>query len=151
MRIAQIAPLYESVPPRFYGGTERVVSYLTEELVRQGHDVTLFASGDMVEYGGTAGQTQYFLTGRFFESNTGLENPTPSWNAIHDHTTQERGFGYVSTLLDPYTRFTVLGGATYARFHILNTPGLTPNFTAVGVSSFNSAPRQCAARSCRAS
>ena len=46
MKIAQIAPLAESVPPRLYGGTERVVSYLTEELVRLGHDVTLFASGD---------------------------------------------------------------------------------------------------------
>ena len=46
MRIAQVAPLFESVPPRLYGGTERVVSNLTEELVRQGHDVTLFASGD---------------------------------------------------------------------------------------------------------
>ena len=48
MRIAQVAPLYESVPPRLYGGTERVVSYLTEELVRQGHAVTLYASGDSV-------------------------------------------------------------------------------------------------------
>src|SRR5262245_34172714 len=48
MRIAQVAPLFESVPPNTYGGTERVVSYLTEELVRQGHDVTLFASGDSV-------------------------------------------------------------------------------------------------------
>jgi glycosyltransferase involved in cell wall biosynthesis len=46
MRVAQVSPLYESVPPRLYGGTERVVSYLTDELVRQGHDVTLFASGD---------------------------------------------------------------------------------------------------------
>src|ERR1700752_5161248 len=46
MRIAQVAPLYESTPPALYGGTERVVSYLTEELVRLGHDVTLFASGD---------------------------------------------------------------------------------------------------------
>src|SRR5438034_510894 len=46
MKIAQIAPLYESCPPQLYGGTERVVSYLTEELVRQGHEVTLFASGD---------------------------------------------------------------------------------------------------------
>ncbi len=46
MRIAQIAPLVESVPPRLYGGTERAVHYLTEELVAQGHDVTLFASGD---------------------------------------------------------------------------------------------------------
>jgi len=46
MRIAQVAPLFESVPPKLYGGTERVVSYLTEELVRMGHEVTLFASGD---------------------------------------------------------------------------------------------------------
>jgi glycosyltransferase involved in cell wall biosynthesis len=46
MRIAQVPPLYESVPPRLYGGTERVVSYLTEELVKAGHDVVLFASGD---------------------------------------------------------------------------------------------------------
>jgi glycosyltransferase involved in cell wall biosynthesis len=46
MKIAQIAPLIESVPPKLYGGTERIVSYLTEELVRQGHQVTLFASGD---------------------------------------------------------------------------------------------------------
>ncbi len=48
MRIAQIAPLTESVPPRLYGGTERVVSFLTDELVAMGHDVTLFASGDSV-------------------------------------------------------------------------------------------------------
>jgi glycosyltransferase involved in cell wall biosynthesis len=48
MKIAQIAPLIESVPPRLYGGTERIVSYLTEDLVRLGHDVTLFASGDSI-------------------------------------------------------------------------------------------------------
>lgn len=48
MRIAQVSPLFEAVPPKAYGGTERVVSYLTEELVRLGHDVTLFASGDSV-------------------------------------------------------------------------------------------------------
>ena len=48
MKIAQVAPLIESVPPRLYGGTERIVSYLTEELARLGHDVTLFASGDSI-------------------------------------------------------------------------------------------------------
>jgi glycosyltransferase involved in cell wall biosynthesis len=52
MRIAQIAPLTEAVPPKFYGGTERVVSYLTEELVSLGHDVTLFASGDSLTSAG---------------------------------------------------------------------------------------------------
>ncbi|WP_042303596.1 glycosyltransferase, partial [Paraburkholderia kururiensis] len=46
MRIAQIAPLYEAVPPKLYGGTERVVSYLADALVDLGHEVTLFASGD---------------------------------------------------------------------------------------------------------
>jgi len=48
MRIAQVAPLMESIPPRLYGGTERIASYLTEELVAQGHDVTLFASGQSI-------------------------------------------------------------------------------------------------------
>ena len=48
MKIAQIAPLMESVPPRLYGGTERIVFWLTEELVKQGHDVTLFATGDSI-------------------------------------------------------------------------------------------------------
>ncbi len=91
------------------------------------------------EYGGQVGQTQYFLTGRFFESNIGLENPTPNWAAIHDHTTQERGFAYVSTIIDPYTRFTLLAGASYGAFQIPNNPGQTPNFTAFGVSNFNSA------------
>ena len=46
LRIAQVAPLYERVPPQRYGGTERVVFYLTEALVERGHEVTLFASGD---------------------------------------------------------------------------------------------------------
>jgi len=46
MKIAQVSPLYESCPPRLYGGTERIVYYLTEELIRLGHEVTLFASGD---------------------------------------------------------------------------------------------------------
>jgi len=48
LRIAQVAPLYESLPPKLYGGTERIVHYLTEELVKQGHEVTLFASGDSI-------------------------------------------------------------------------------------------------------
>ena len=45
LRIAQIAPLYESVPPKLYGGTERVIAWLSEALAKRGHDVTLFASG----------------------------------------------------------------------------------------------------------
>ncbi len=47
MRIAQVSPLMEAVPPRLYGGTERIVAYLSDELTALGHDVTLFASGDV--------------------------------------------------------------------------------------------------------
>jgi glycosyltransferase involved in cell wall biosynthesis len=61
MRIAQVAPLYEAVPPTLYGGTERVVSLLTEELVRRGHDVTLFASGDSVTSARLAAVTERAL------------------------------------------------------------------------------------------
>jgi len=61
MRIAQVAPLFESVPPKYYGGTERVVSYLTEELVQQGHDVTLFASGDSITSARLAATTRRSL------------------------------------------------------------------------------------------
>ena len=63
MRIAQIAPLAESVPPKLYGGTERVVAWLVDELVSLGHEVTLFASGDSRTCGDAAshrGERRYF-------------------------------------------------------------------------------------------
>jgi glycosyltransferase involved in cell wall biosynthesis len=65
MRIAQVAPMYEAVPPHRYGGTERVVSYLTEELVRRGHDVTLFASGDSRTSARLVPTTEHSLRKRF--------------------------------------------------------------------------------------
>ncbi len=66
MRIAQVAPLHESVPPKLYGGTERVVSYLTEELVARGHDVTLYASGDSDDPGEAGGGDAQGASSRFF-------------------------------------------------------------------------------------
>jgi glycosyltransferase involved in cell wall biosynthesis len=65
MRIAQVAPMYEAVPPHRYGGTERVVSYLTEELVRRGHQVTLFASGDSKTRARLVATTERALRERF--------------------------------------------------------------------------------------
>jgi glycosyltransferase involved in cell wall biosynthesis len=72
MKIAQVAPLFERVPPRAYGGTERVISYLTEELVRQGHEVTLFASGDAI--------TQATLVSPI-EHNLRPDAGRPAWQA----------------------------------------------------------------------
>jgi len=69
MRIAQVAPLYESCPPQLYGGTERVVSYLTEQLVRQGHEVTLFASGDSETKATLQAPCAQALSGRLVEES----------------------------------------------------------------------------------
>ncbi len=90
------------------------------------------------EYGGTVGQTQYFVSGRYFGSNLGIENPTPANEAIHDRTAQEKGFVYLSTVLDPTSRLTYIGGVSNSAYQIPNNPGQPSNFTAFGVSSFDS-------------
>jgi outer membrane receptor protein involved in Fe transport len=91
------------------------------------------------EYGGTAGQTQYFASGRFLQNNLGIENPISSNEAIHDRTSQEKGFLYLSIVLDPTSRLTFMSGVSNSTFQIPNNPGQTPNFTAFGVSNFDSA------------
>ena len=91
------------------------------------------------EYGGTIGQTQYYVSGRYFGSSVGIENPTPAYNAIHDNTSQEKGFLYLSTVLDPNSRLTLISGVSNGTYQIPNNPGQAPAFTAFGVSDFNSA------------
>ena len=91
-----------------------------------------------IEYGGTVGQTQYFVSGRYFGSDLGIENPTSSNEAIHDRTSQEKGFLYLSTLIDPTSRLTFMSGVSNSSFQIPNNPGQAPGFTAFGVSNFDS-------------
>jgi outer membrane receptor protein involved in Fe transport len=91
-----------------------------------------------VEYGGTVGQTQYFVSGRYFGTGLGLENPTSSREAIHDWSSQEKGFLYLSTVLNPSSRLTLISGVSNGTYQIPNSPGQTPAFTAFGVSDFNS-------------
>ena len=83
MRIAQIAPLIESVPPRLYGGTERIVSYLTEELVALGHEVTLFASGDSI----TAADLVPCVP-RALRLDAGVSDPIPYYMLMLDRVRQ---------------------------------------------------------------
>lgn len=78
------------------------------------------------DYGGSTGNTQYFATARGNWNGVGIENPTPAYNAIHDETEQGKFFGYVSTLIDSSTRFSVISGASYSAFQIPNTPGEAP-------------------------
>jgi len=91
------------------------------------------------EYGGTVGQTQYFLSGRYLTNNLGIENPTPANEAIHDRTSQEKGFLYLSTVLDPSSRLTFMSGVSNAAYQIPDNPGQPANFAAFGLTDFNSA------------
>jgi outer membrane receptor protein involved in Fe transport len=90
------------------------------------------------EYGGTVGQTQYFVSGRYLTNTLGIENPTPEKEAIHDRTSQEKGFLYLSTVLDPTSRLTFMSGVSNSAYQIPNNPGQPSNFTAFGMSNFDS-------------
>jgi outer membrane receptor protein involved in Fe transport len=120
------------------------------------------------EYGGTFGNTcpnaapapgthtistadcfagvQYFFTGRYLQTNWGLEPPTPAYSPIHDFSQQDRGFAYLSAFADPTTRVSLISGTSYNAFQIPNNPGQPvglngnpPVTSAFGVTSFNSA------------
>ena len=86
MKIAQIAPLMESVPPRLYGGTERIVAYLTDELVRLGHDVTLFASGDSISAAQIVGCVPTAL-----RLDANVQDPIPYYMLMLDRVRQHAG------------------------------------------------------------
>lgn len=98
------------------------------------------------EYGGRVGATEYFVSGRGFTSNLGIENPTSSRDPIHDRTYQGNFFSYTSTVLDPATRVATIFGNTSNRFQIPNNPGQSffsngsgAIASAFGVGSFDSA------------
>ncbi len=122
-----------------------------------------------IEYGGTFGSTcptstttstltykapiaaadcfagvQYYFTGRYLQNTVGLENPTSAYNAIHDFTQQDRGFAYMSAIVDPTTRVSLIAGTAYNNFQIPNNPGQpigqsgAPVTNAFGVTNFNS-------------
>jgi hypothetical protein len=79
------------------------------------------------EYGGVEGNTDYFVTGRYFNTGLGLENPISSLNAIHDHSEQGRFFAYTSTVLDPTARVVTISGFAESRYQIPNNPGQPGN------------------------
>ena len=85
---------------------------------------------------------QYLFTGRYLQTTVGIENPLPSYNAIHDFSQQEKGFAYMSTFVDPSTRLSLIAGTSTNWFQIPNVPSapLFPGITsAFGVNNFNSA------------
>ena len=132
--VGSLALITGALPAQFGLRTSGVVDIQTKtEAFNNSGSVSLYGGSHQTitpyfEYGGTAGQTQYFVTGRYLQNNLGLENPTPANEAIHDHTTQERGFAYVSTVIDPTSRLTYIGGIYNAAFQIPNNPGQPDEF-----------------------
>lgn len=93
------------------------------------------------EWGGRVGQVDYYFTGEYLRNNEGIENPTPTFNAIHDRSEQPKGFAYVSGIIDPTSRLTAILGASRSQFQIPQVAGQTPGLglTVNGVSDFPSA------------
>ncbi|HEY3900927.1 MAG TPA: TonB-dependent receptor [Chthoniobacter sp.] len=91
------------------------------------------------EAGGTSGKWDYYVSGSYFQSHLGIENPTGSDNAIHDSTKQYRGFLYASYVIDDTSRISLFGGGSYGDYQIPNNPGQAPGFTFEDRSTFDSA------------
>ena len=144
--VGSLALITGALPAQFGLRTAGIVDIQTKSgnSLQQGGSVGIYGGSfgtltPSFEYGGRSGNTEYFVTGRGFTSNLGIENPTDSYNAIHDRTYQGNFFSYTSTVLDPQTRVSTIFGNTTNRFQIPNNPGQTPQYTAYGVSNFNSA------------
>jgi outer membrane receptor protein involved in Fe transport len=127
--------LITGVLPAQYGlRTSALVDITTKSQPAQGGgSVSIYGGGRQtitpsIEYGGVVGQTEYFVIGRYLANNLGIENPTPMLNAIHDHTEQQRFFGYASTVLDETTRVVTMTGAYTAKFQIPTNPGQPAQF-----------------------
>ena len=84
------------------------------------------------EYGGSQGKWNYFMDGSYDQNGLGIENPTPSHNAIHDTTDQYKSFVYASRILSDTSRVSLMGSASYSNFQVPDTPGLTRHRAHVG-------------------
>lgn len=91
-----------------------------------------------IQYGGSAGATNYYFSGSYLRNNLGIENPTPSANALHDRTEQGKLFAYASHLLSPTTRVSLMAGLAHSRFQLPNQAGLSPDFQLNAVSDYPS-------------
>jgi outer membrane receptor protein involved in Fe transport len=124
--------LLDGALPAQYGlRTAGVVDITSKTEFDSGGDLDLYGGSwgtvsPSVELGGAAGQTQYFLTGRYLLTNQGLENATPMENPIHDRSTQDKFFGYESTLLGDSSRLTTMAGGFVGHFQIPDVEGGAP-------------------------
>ena len=136
----QISVLTGALPAQFGYRTAGVVDIRTKgaDLANAGSvDLVLGSHGHTeisADVGGTSGDFQYYVSGSWLQNNIGIENPTALRDALHDHTTQTKGFAYLSYLLGDSSRVSLMLAASHNRFEIPNVPGQVPDFTLSGVT-----------------
>jgi outer membrane receptor protein involved in Fe transport len=124
--------LLDGTLPAQYGlRTAGVLDLTTRSEFTQGGSVSMYTGSfgtisPRFDYGGSSGNTQYFVTGSYMQNNEGLENAAPTVDPIHDHTEQGKFFGYVSTMLGDSTRLTYMTGVSISQFQIPNVIGQQP-------------------------
>ena len=129
--IASLTLRTGTLPAEYGGRTAGVLDITSRTFSTPGGNVSIYGGSQSTitpsfDYGGSVDNTQYFFAGRGNWNNLGIENPTPSINALHDHTDQGKFFAYVSTLLNDTTRLSVISGASYSAFQIPNNPNQVP-------------------------
>jgi outer membrane receptor protein involved in Fe transport len=129
--IGSMSLLTGALPAQYGLRTAGVLDITSRSFAEPGGDVSLYGGSRQTitpsfDYGGSVGNSEYFVTARGNWNSLGLENPTPAPNAIHDDTQQGKFFGYASALLDESTRFSVISAVSYSAFQIPNNPEQTP-------------------------
>jgi outer membrane receptor protein involved in Fe transport len=129
--IANLSLLTGTLPAQYGGRTAGVLDITTRSFSAPSGDIAIYGGSRQTiqpnfDYGGSVGNTQYFFAGRGNWNDLGIENPTSSLNALHDHTDQGKFFAYVSTLLNDTTRLSIISGAAYSTFQIPNNPNQVP-------------------------
>src|SRR5579863_3011553 len=146
-RLAQSVSLITGALPAQYGfRTAAVIDIETKTgLLDPGGSISMYGGNQgwlqpSFEYGGHVGQVNYFISGDFLHNSIGIENPTPSFNPIHDQTDQQRGFAFISGIVDPTTRVSAILGTSRSQLQIPNNPGQTPGLglTVNGQTDFDS-------------
>jgi len=129
--IGSMSLLTGTLPAQYGLRTAGVLDITSRGFATPGGEVSVYGGSRQtitpsIDYGGSVGNSEYFVSARGNWNSLGLENPTPGINANHDQTQQGKFFGYTSTLLNESTRFSVISAFSYSQFQIPNNPGQMP-------------------------
>ncbi len=129
--IGSLSLLTGTLPAQYGLRTAGVLDIASRSFATPGGEISFYGGSRQTytpsfDYGGSFGNTEYFVTARGNWNGLGLENPTASINANHDYTQQGKFFGYTSSMLDESTRFSLISAVSYGAFQIPNNPNQTP-------------------------